>query len=40
MSPLSREQYRRLAGVLTDAQGNNGIRVVMVASAVPAKARR
>jgi len=35
MSPLSREQYRRLAGVLLDAQGNNGTRVVMVASAMP-----
>jgi protein-tyrosine kinase len=35
MSPLSREQYRRLAGVLLDAQGNNGTRVVMIASAMP-----
>jgi protein-tyrosine kinase len=35
MSALSREQYRRLAGVLLDAQGNNGTRVVMIASAMP-----
>ncbi len=34
ISPVSREQYRRLAAVLHDAQGNNGTRVVMVASAV------
>jgi protein-tyrosine kinase len=34
MSPVSREQYRRLAAVLHDAQGNNGMRVVMIASAV------
>ena len=34
MSPMSREQYRRLAGVLHDAQASTGIRVVMVASAV------
>jgi capsular exopolysaccharide synthesis family protein len=39
MSPVSREQYRRLAGVLLDAQGNNGVRVIMVASAVPGEGK-
>jgi capsular exopolysaccharide synthesis family protein len=39
MSPISREQYRRIAGVLLDAQGNNGLRVVMVASAVPGEGK-
>jgi capsular exopolysaccharide synthesis family protein len=39
MSPISREQYRRVAGVLLDAQGNNGLRVVMVASAVPGEGK-
>ena len=39
MSPLSREQYRRLAGVLLDAQGNNGVRAIMVASAVPGEGK-
>jgi capsular exopolysaccharide synthesis family protein len=39
MSAVSREQYRRLAGVLHDAQGNNGIRVVMIASAVPGEGK-
>jgi protein-tyrosine kinase len=39
MSPISREQYRRLAGVLLDAQSNNGIKVVMVASAVPGEGK-
>ena len=34
MSPLSREQYRRLAAVLHDAQATAGTRVVMLASAV------
>jgi capsular exopolysaccharide synthesis family protein len=34
MSPLSREQYRRLAAVLHDAQATAGTRVVMMASAV------
>jgi capsular exopolysaccharide synthesis family protein len=34
ISPVSREQYRRLAAVLHDAQGNNGTKVIMVASAV------
>jgi protein-tyrosine kinase len=34
MEPASREQYRRLAAVLHDAQGNDGVRVVMMASAV------
>lgn len=33
MSPGSREQYRRLAAVLHDAQGNKGLQVIMVVSA-------
>ena len=39
MSPVSREQYRRLAGVLLDAQGNNGVRAIMVTSAVPGEGK-
>jgi capsular exopolysaccharide synthesis family protein len=39
MSPISREQYRRLAGVLLDAQSNSGTKVVMVASAVPGEGK-
>jgi capsular exopolysaccharide synthesis family protein len=34
MSPTSREQYRRLAAVLHDAQNTTGLKVLMVASAV------
>jgi capsular exopolysaccharide synthesis family protein len=34
MEPASREQYRRLAAVLHDAQANSGTRVIMLASAV------
>ena len=34
MKPSSREQYRRLAAVLHDAQSTTGLQVVMVASAV------
>ena len=34
LSPMAREQYRRLAAVLHDAQANAGLRVVMIASAV------
>ncbi|HEY6510082.1 MAG TPA: CpsD/CapB family tyrosine-protein kinase [Vicinamibacterales bacterium] len=34
MGTASREQYRRLAAVLHDAQGTTGLQVVMVASAV------
>jgi protein-tyrosine kinase len=34
MSPSSREQYRRLAAILHDAQENNGLKVVMIASAL------
>lgn len=33
MDPVSREQYRRLAAVLHDAQEVSGLRVVMIASA-------
>ncbi len=39
ISPVSREQYRRIAGVLLDAQGHNGVRVVMVASALPGEGK-
>ncbi len=39
MSAVSREQYRRLAGVLLDAQGTNGVSVVMVASAAPGEGK-
>jgi capsular exopolysaccharide synthesis family protein len=39
ISPVSREQYRRLAGVLLDAQSNSGTKVVMVASAVPGEGK-
>jgi protein-tyrosine kinase len=39
MSPVSREQYRRLAAQLHDAQGNTGLRVLMVASAVPGEGK-
>jgi protein-tyrosine kinase len=39
MSQMSREQYRRLAAVLHDAQSTNGLRVVMVASAVPGEGK-
>ena len=35
----SREQYRRLAAVLHDAQGNNGFRVLMMCSAVPGEGK-
>ena len=39
MAPTSREQYRRLAAVLHDAQGHAGMCVVMVASAVPGEGK-
>ena len=39
MAPASREQYRRLAAVLHDAQASTGFRVVMIASAVPAEGK-
>ena len=39
MDPKWREQYRRLAAMLHDAQGNSGLRVIMVASAVPAEGK-
>jgi capsular exopolysaccharide synthesis family protein len=39
MSPTSREQYRRLAAVLHDAQGSTGLRVLMIASAVPGEGK-
>src|SRR5690606_19796017 len=39
MSAVSREQYRRLAAVLHDAQGNNGLTVVMIASAMPGEGK-
>jgi protein-tyrosine kinase len=34
MNSSSREQYRRLAAVLHDAQGTTGLQIIMVASAV------
>ena len=34
LSAASREQYRRLAAILHDAQAANGLKVVMIASAV------
>ena len=39
MSQVSREQYRRLAAVLHDAQSNSGLRVIMVASAMPGEGK-
>src|SRR5262245_428078 len=33
MMPASREQYRRLAAVLHDAQGTKGLKVIMIVSA-------
>jgi protein-tyrosine kinase len=39
MSGIPREQYRRLAGVLHDAQASTGLKVVMIASAVPAEGK-
>jgi len=39
MAPMWREQYRRLAAMLHDAQGNSGLRVIMVASAAPAEGK-
>lgn len=39
MTPVSREQYRRLAAVLHDAQATAGLRVVMIASAVPGEGK-
>jgi capsular exopolysaccharide synthesis family protein len=34
MDPVSREQYRRLAGTLHHAQGVNGLKVILIGSAV------
>lgn len=39
MPQSSREQYRRLAAVLHDAQANAGIRAIMIASAVPGEGK-
>jgi protein-tyrosine kinase len=39
MLPASREQYRRLAASLHHAQANNGLMVVMIASAVPSEGK-
>ncbi len=39
MSPMWREQYRKLAAVLHDAQAENGLTVVMIASAVPGEGK-
>ena len=39
MSGVSREQYRRLAGILHHGQLNNGLSIVMVTSAVPGEGK-
>ena len=39
MAPGAREQYRRLVAMLHDAQGNAGLRAVMVASALPGEGK-
>ena len=39
MLPASREQYRRLAASLHHAQANDGLRVVMIASAAPSEGK-
>ena len=39
MGPASREQYRRLAAALHQQQVDRGIRVVMIASAVPGEGK-
>lgn len=39
MLPASREQYRRLAATLHHAQTANGLKVVMIASAVPGEGK-
>ena len=39
MSALSREQYRRIAAVLHDAQATTGLRVIMISSAVPGEGK-
>lgn len=39
MSAIAREQYRRVAAVLHDAQGTTGLRTIMVASAVPGEGK-
>jgi len=39
MSQVSREQYRRLAAILHDAQSTNGLRTIMIASAVPGEGK-
>jgi capsular exopolysaccharide synthesis family protein len=37
--PVSREQYRRLAAILHDAQATRGLRVAMIASAVASEGK-
>src|SRR5262245_10897465 len=39
MSPASREQYHRLAATLHNAQLSNGVKVIMVASAVASEGK-
>jgi Mrp family chromosome partitioning ATPase len=39
MSPTSREQYRRLAASLHQAQIGSGMRVVMISSALPGEGK-
>jgi capsular exopolysaccharide synthesis family protein len=39
MSQVSREQYRRLAAILHDAQSTNNLRTIMIASAMPGEGK-
>jgi capsular exopolysaccharide synthesis family protein len=39
MGPTSREQYRRLAAVLHNAQEVTGVKVIMIASAMPGEGK-
>ena len=39
MSGIAREQYRRVAALLHDAQGVSGIRAIMITSAVPGEGK-
>jgi capsular exopolysaccharide synthesis family protein len=39
MSGVSREQYRRVAAILHDAQASTGLRVIMICSAVPGEGK-
>jgi receptor protein-tyrosine kinase len=39
MLPAAREQYRRLAAALHQSQASSGVKIVMIASAVPAEGK-